>query len=225
MRKLTVAWIVFVGTAGILSWISILGRYLPNSGVLLIAVLVFMIVGDTANHLYAKNDWTHWIVGLGAFAASTVPVVSLLVNYPNFVRSNLPLLFHFFGLLFLLSGALYIWFTLDVSPAARGAQPEEAGVAALFCSWRERKADGQLSSTLYEGLRFTLVSGEEVLVSLLSHGLRVLTLEDENRYQWEFVGDTHIKISREFAHAAEAALEADRKFQGFTEQYKSKLAT
>lgn len=77
-------------------------------------------------------------------------------------------------------------------------------------SWKESRADG-LSGTTYSGLRLELDQGP-VLVSKLSHGLRVLLILDPEKYH--FIGEASlVEVSNALVVETTLALKADLRFQ------------
>jgi hypothetical protein len=78
--------------------------------------------------------------------------------------------------------------------------------------WRERRGK-EWGQTEYQGL---LLEGPVdmplLLVSKLSHGLRVIEMKNPGNYRFE-EGVVLVEVSAEFLREVFAALEADRRFQ------------
>ncbi len=51
-----------------------------------------------------------------------------------------------------------------------------------FIEWREKRDGNRWSETLYMGLLVSLPTGEMVIVTRLSHGLRVLPYSELDQY-------------------------------------------
>ena len=77
--------------------------------------------------------------------------------------------------------------------------------------WKERR-NGELGKTEYTGLFFS-IEGSPIIISRLSHGLRVLRLTDQSRYEFESVPGREVEISDEFVNEALQCLASDEKFQ------------
>ncbi len=97
-----------------------------------------------------------------------------------------------------------------------GIKPDQIGKTleqvseGKFIKWREKRGDGW-SETRYSGLAFE-IDGIPVIVSKLSHGLRVLPRKADAEYSFE--GDaTKVEIPSSLIEAARAAFATDREFQ------------
>jgi len=86
-------------------------------------------------------------------------------------------------------------------------------VVGKIRTWKELKK-GVLGQTVYTGLYFE-IKGEPIVVSKLSHGLRVIPLLDQVGFQ--FITDVERKVSipDDFFSAAEKMLKADMEFQNW----------
>ena len=80
---------------------------------------------------------------------------------------------------------------------------------AEVVEWREQKLVG-LSVTVYRGLR--MMDGGREIVSLLSHGFRVLPA-DEKRQIFNKLASRKVEVSDSFVKAVREAFEADQKLQ------------
>lgn len=96
------------------------------------------------------------------------------------------------------------------------------GVPVDLVSWREKRGEG-LSETLYLGLRL-MIEGRPVVVTKLSHGLRVLLIKDHTKYCFEG-SSRQIKISENLAEEAGLMLEVDERFQQQLPEYEAIMAS
>ena len=96
-------------------------------------------------------------------------------------------------------------------------------VNAQKCSWTERRGE-TWGTTVYYGLRIQTERGN-MLVAKLSHGLRVLPLDDPSKYN--FIGSPIIgaDVSEEFISEALKALDADKAFQTQLIEYEQVIAS
>ena len=85
-------------------------------------------------------------------------------------------------------------------------------------SWKESRGD-EWSKTLYSGL-YLVIKERPVLVSKLSHGLRVIPIVDPGKYRFvEGEGCGQVPVSNSFMLEVMFALEADFKFQDQVEEF------
>ncbi len=79
-------------------------------------------------------------------------------------------------------------------------------------TWKERRGNG-LSETQYSGLELYLGDfAGFVIVTKLSHGLRVIDANDRTKFVPEMHGD-EVEIPQSFYNAVLKAFEADLEFQ------------
>ncbi len=83
--------------------------------------------------------------------------------------------------------------------------------------WRENRGEGQWSGTLYSGLRIDL-DGKPVVITKLSHGLRVVQVLDETKYHWEGVS-IPCQVSDALIKDARIFLSWDQRFQQHMTEY------
>ena len=76
--------------------------------------------------------------------------------------------------------------------------------------WQERRGEN-LSATHYEGLYYPL-GKHGILISDLSHGLRVLEIKDPDQYVFE-TPRPEVEVSKKFMDEALEAFVADKRFQ------------
>jgi hypothetical protein len=99
-------------------------------------------------------------------------------------------------------------------------QSMERLVPAKAIKWREKRGDGW-SETLYTGIAAE-IDGVPVIISKLSHGLRVLPKKADSEYQFEGEGSA-TQISESFIKAAKSAFDADKEFQTKLPEYQKAL--
>ena len=85
--------------------------------------------------------------------------------------------------------------------------------------WKERR-NGELGTTKYAGL-FVEHEGRPIIISRLSHGLRVLRLTDQARYEFEDVLVNQVEVPDEFIEEALQCLAADERFQAQIPHYEA----
>ncbi|SRR5258708_4557555 len=92
---------------------------------------------------------------------------------------------------------------------------------AQILRWREKRGDGW-SDTIYSGL-FLEINGKPMLISKLSHGLRVLPRKGDSYYSFEG-GPINVEISESFIDAAKVAFEANVEFQKRLDEYEQAIS-
>ena len=88
--------------------------------------------------------------------------------------------------------------------------------------WRERRGDGW-SATVYSGLYFSKLGSNGLLVSKLSHGLRVLDAGDPRQYD-VISSEPVAEVSPNFIKEVLQAYEADKRFQRQLSAYEAAMA-
>lgn len=99
--------------------------------------------------------------------------------------------------------------------------PKLAVKEVIPCSWRERRGPGW-SETLYVGFLMRTEEEGDLLVSKLSHRLRVLSTFDKTYYRFEYrferAGEP-VTVSLEFLNKALEAYKADYELQNFQSEF------
>jgi hypothetical protein len=80
--------------------------------------------------------------------------------------------------------------------------------------WREGE-----SLTVYKGIHLPEIGDQGVLVSELSHGLRVIVIQDISRYRFMLCENRTVQVHEPFVKAVEKAMAADQEFQQQREVY------
>lgn len=89
--------------------------------------------------------------------------------------------------------------------------------------WRESRVNG-LSNTQYSGLELYLGDFDGfVLVSKLSHGIRVIDANDRDRFVFDEPDEVEVEISVDFYNEVLYFLTADRHFQSIATSEFDKL--
>lgn len=90
-------------------------------------------------------------------------------------------------------------------------------------TWRERRGTGW-SETQYRGL-YLHIGLQELLISKLSHGLRVIEVKTPGHYQFDQIPGRLVELSEAFVDEILYALAADQRFQARLGEYDRLLGT
>ena len=94
-------------------------------------------------------------------------------------------------------------------------------MTAQKVSWREARGTGW-SKTLYSGLKI-YTGNRIVIVSRLSHGLRVISMSDESKFDFVYPPSTPVHVSDGFVLLAGVFLMTDEAFQQMTPEYEKMM--